>query len=133
MGLDIGDRRIGVAISDSLKISANALTVIQRSDFKSETSILKKILTEHQVETIIAGLPKNMDGTIGDQAKSVQAYCDKLEEELDVPILLWDERLSSKTAEEVLISADVKRKNRKKMIDKVAAAVILQSYLDCHN
>lgn len=130
MGLDIGTKRIGVAISDPLGHIAQALTVIERGKFDSEIQKLREIVAEYQIDEIIVGLPLKLNGTVGSQAKAVMEYIDKLGSTLPIPIRGWDERLTTLVAEKVLLSLDVKRAKRKRIVDKVAASVILQSYLD---
>lgn len=131
LGLDIGDKRIGVAISDDMGWSAHALTVIHRtSNINKEISELKKIIEEYKVEELLAGLPKNMDGTIGPQGKKVIAFVERLKTAIPLPFVLWDERLSTVSAEKTLIEADLSRKKRKGITDKLAAQFILQGYLD---
>lgn len=130
MGLDYGDKTIGVALSDEMGWTAQALTVIRRT---SKAEDLKKIaaLTEsHQVEEIVVGFPKNMNASIGPRARLCMRFADTLEQTLGFPVQLWDERLSTAMAERSLIEADVSRKKRKQVVDQIAAAVILQGYLD---
>lgn len=131
LGLDIGDKRIGVAISDDLGWTAQALTIIHRSsDDKMDVSKLKEIIEEYEVEEILVGLPKNMDGTIGPQGQKVIAFVERLKTAIPLPVALWDERLSTVSAEKTLIEADLSRKKRKGITDKLAAQFILQGYLD---
>lgn len=132
LGLDIGTVRIGIAKSDPLGIIAQPLTVIDAQDRQSVIERLRKIVTEERVEKIIVGLPKNMDGSLGPAAKLVSEWVDLLTKNLSVPIGTWDERLSTKTAERVLIEGDLSRKKRKEHIDKLAAQVILQHYLEAN-
>jgi putative Holliday junction resolvase len=126
LGLDIGEKRIGVAVSDPLGYTAQGISVIKREDVKN----LKKIVSDYNIERVIVGLPKNMDGSIGAQGNKVLAFIEDLKKEIDLPILTWDERLTTKEAERVLLKADLSRVKRKKVIDKLAAVLILQSYLD---
>ncbi|MFZ5595528.1 MAG: Holliday junction resolvase RuvX [Bacillota bacterium] len=131
MGLDLGDRRIGVALSDPLGWTAGGVEVIHRKgDSAAEIRRLKELIDQNGVELIVLGLPKNMDGTIGDRGQKSIDYAGYLEKKLGVPVELWDERLSTVAAEKVLLEADMSRAGRKKKIDKVAAAIILQGYLD---
>lgn len=130
MGLDVGDKTIGVAVSDALGWTAQGLEVIRRvENIDKDLARLGEIIKEYEVEEIVVGLPKNMNGTLGERAQKVLAFVDILKEELGLPIKLWDERLSTVEAEKMLIQADVSRAKRKKVIDKMAACVILQSYL----
>lgn len=130
MGLDIGDKTVGVALSDPLGWTAQGLKTIRRTSIKSDISEIINIVKEYNVEKIISGMPKNMNGTIGSQGEKVMGFCDKLKEHTDVPIEFQDERLTTVAAQKMLIDADVSRQKRKKVIDTVAATYILQGYLD---
>lgn len=129
MGLDVGDKTIGVALSDALGWTAQGLEVIRRSTLDKDLERLQEIIKEYEVEEIVVGLPKNMNGTLGERAQKVLDLVEIFKESLGLPIKLWDERLSTVEAERMLIQADVSRAKRKKVIDKMAACVILQSYL----
>ncbi|MGI5901337.1 MAG: Holliday junction resolvase RuvX [Desulfitobacteriia bacterium] len=128
MGLDFGDKTIGVAISDPLLITAQGVKVIKRSPKDMEE--LENLIKDYQVEKIIIGYPRNMDGTLGERALKTRAFAEKLALEFKLPVELWDERLSTVGAERVLLEADLSRAKRKKVIDKMAAVFILQGYLD---
>lgn len=132
MGLDIGDKTIGVSISDELGWTAQGIEVIRRKEEAPEADFnrLNQLIAEYQVEKVIVGLPKNMNGTIGPRAKLCQEFAHILEERTGLPTQMWDERLSTVAAERVLIAADMRRKKRKQVIDKMAAIMILQGYLD---
>jgi len=130
MGLDVGDKTIGVAVSDLLGLTAQGVTAIRRSDLGEDLQQLARLIEQYEVELVVLGLPKNMDGTIGPQGEKVLAFRDVLERELKIPTVLQDERWSTIEAERLLIHADLSRAKRKKVIDKMAASVILQSYLD---
>lgn len=132
LGLDVGSKTIGVAISDALKITAQGITTIHwdEHDMSSADRELSELIHEHEVSEIIVGLPKNMDGTIGERGEISQIYARRIGRKFDLPVHLVDERLSTVAAERTLIEADVSRKGRKKVIDKMAAVVILQTYLD---
>ncbi len=130
LGLDVGDRTIGVAISDPLGFTAQGITTIRRKSLEMDIEKIKEICNEYQVETIISGLPKNMNGTIGEQAEKVQKFCADLSEHVDIEIKFWDERLTTIAAHRVMIEADMSRKKRKGLVDKIAATYILQGYLD---
>lgn len=130
MGLDVGDKTIGVALSDPLGWTAQGLEVIRRNTLEKDMNRLCQIIDEYAVEKILVGMPKNMNATIGPQGEKVLAFIENLKENIDLPIKTWDERLSTVAAERMLIQADVSRSKRKKVIDKMAAAVILQGYLD---
>jgi len=129
-GLDVGDRRIGVAISDELGWTAQGLEVVQRTRLEADLAALRACFASYEPSTIVVGLPKNMNGTLGPQARKVLAFAADLERALGVPIVLWDERLSTVGAERVLLEADLSRAKRKRVIDKAAAVFILQGYLD---
>jgi putative Holliday junction resolvase len=132
MGLDIGDKTIGVSMSDELGWTAQGLEVIRRKEDSPETDFerLDQLIAEYQVDKVIVGLPKNMNGTIGPRAELCQEFARSLEQRTGVPIKMWDERLSTVAAERVLIAGDVSRKKRKQVIDKMAAVMILQGFLD---
>ncbi|NOX96991.1 MAG: Holliday junction resolvase RuvX [Nitrospirae bacterium] len=130
LGLDVGDKTIGVAISDEMRWTAQAFEVIQRKGLSRDIERIKEILSEYQVKEIIIGLPKNMNGEEGPQAKKVREFLKKLQAQVDLPIKTWDERLTTTAAERTLLEGDLSRAKRKKIIDKVAAQVILQGYLD---
>jgi putative holliday junction resolvase len=130
MGLDVGSHTIGVAVSDELGITAQPIKTIRRKSNEEDLKELEKTLKENEISTIVVGLPKNMDGTVGKQAEYVLKWIRRLEEHVSVPVIPWDERLSTVGASRVLLEADVSRKKRKKVIDKLAAVLILQAYLD---
>lgn len=127
LGLDVGDRYIGVAVSDALGISAQG---IGRIDRKKWRETLPKIIEEYKVKSIVVGLPKMMNGSIGTQGEKVIKFTDELKNTIPVSVTLWDERLSTVSAERVLIQADVSRRKRKSLRDKLSAVIILQNYLD---
>ena len=130
LGLDIGEKRIGVALSDPRGILATALTVLET---KSEDDALKRIAAlarEHDVEHIVVGMPFSLDGSLGPQARRVQSFIETLSKRTELPVVTWDERFSTVDAERVLVEAGVKREKRKKHLDSVAAAIVLQGYLD---
>jgi len=130
MGLDVGDRTIGVAVSDLLMITAQGVTTIKRTNIKNDINELKKLIDEYQVTKIVAGLPKMLDGTIGIQGEKVLAFLEKMKlHHIDLPIELEDERFTTSISEKMLIAADVKRKKRKEVIDKLAAVHILSGYM----
>lgn len=135
IGLDVGSKTIGVAVSDALGWTAQGLTTIKwnENDITSADKQLKDIIREHEVEKAVIGLPKNMNGTIGERGEASQAYGRHIEKIHQIPSVLWDERLTTIAAERVLLEADLSRKKRKKVIDKMAAVMILQGYLDQSN
>ena len=127
----MGTKTIGVALSDATGLIARGLETIRRGPTESDFSRLAKIIADNEVDKIVIGYPKNMNGTIGEKAKFCEAFADKVKERFPaLEVLLWDERLSTVAAEKVLISADLRREKRKKIIDMMAAVVILQNYLD---
>ncbi|HSH24814.1 MAG TPA: Holliday junction resolvase RuvX [Massilibacterium sp.] len=133
LGLDVGTKTIGVALSDELGWTAQGLETIPRDEkqnFQSGIKRIKELVDKYSIEQIVIGLPKNMDGTIGPRAEASKIFAEKVEDKTGVPVVLWDERLTTMAAERVLIEADVSRKKRKKVIDKMAAVMILQGYLD---
>ena len=130
MGLDVGDKTIGVAVSDLMGLTAQGVKTIKRVGKKKDIEALKEIIKERQVNKIVSGFPKNMHGTLGPQGEKVIKFCELLEEETGIKIEYWDERLSTVAAERTLIQGNVRRENRKGVIDMVAAVIILQGYLD---
>jgi putative Holliday junction resolvase len=125
LGIDFGEKRIGLAISDGLGITAQPLAVV------SNIQGIKQVLAERDdVHKIVVGLPKNLKGEIGPQAQKTLVFVEELKKETGLPVLTWDERFSTGQAEKVLIEAGLSRKKRKSVVDKSAAALILQSYLD---
>jgi len=130
LGLDIGDRTIGVAISDPLGFTAQGVTTIRRKSNEKDLEELRKICEEYKVETIVSGLPKNMNGTLGPQSEKVLGFCKLIEENINLPIKMWDERLTTVAAHRVMLEGDLSRAKRKKIVDKMAAMYILQGYLD---
>ena len=130
MALDIGDRRIGVALSDPGRTLSRGLQVIQRRSIEADMALIASLVSEHEVERIIVGHPLRLDGSVGEQARRVEEYAGELEEAVGVPVVFWDESYSTERARQVMIEAGRKRADRKKRLDAVAAAVILQDYLD---
>jgi len=130
MGLDVGDKRLGIALSDELGLTAQPHKTLERKNARQDFEQLRGIVKEYQVVAIVVGLPKNMNGTMGRQARLVSDFAGKIEKDLGVPVILWDERLSTVAAERVLLDADVSRAKRKNRVDRIAAALILQGYLD---
>ncbi|WP_394532390.1 Holliday junction resolvase RuvX [Priestia aryabhattai] len=132
LGLDVGTKTIGVAVSDEMGWTAQGIETIKIADEQMEQSYprLRQLIDEYSVEKIVVGLPKNMNGTIGPRGEACIEFADSVKEKLNIETMMWDERLSTMAAERVLLSADVSRKKRKKVIDKMAAVMILQGYLD---
>lgn len=133
LGLDIGRRRIGVALSDPTRLLAQPLKVIERTSKGQILQVLKGLAREWEIEKVIVGYPRQMSGEVGEEAKWVESYAEELGQELGLPIVLWDERLSTVSAERLLRERGWKRGRRRDWVDAVAAAVILQDYLDSHN
>ncbi|HHV17612.1 MAG TPA: Holliday junction resolvase RuvX [Thermoanaerobacterales bacterium] len=130
LGLDVGEKKIGVAISDELGLIAQGIDVIKRSNDGKDMDIICEIVSKYKVRKIVIGLPKNMNGTLGPSSKAVKDYATKLQNTIEIETDFWDERLTTVAAERTLLEADVSRKKRKEVIDKLAAVLILQSYLD---
>ncbi len=132
MSLDVGSKTIGVAISDELQISAQGLTTLRwdENDMSSADDDLRKIIAEYQIKKIIVGLPKHMNGSIGDRGKISQIYANRLEKKFGLEVILIDERLTTISAERALIEGNMSRKKRKQVIDKMAAVIILQQFLE---
>ncbi len=129
MGLDVGSKTIGVAISDELGITAQGLKTIKRKAMEDDLRELDAIISQFKIEKIVVGLPKNMDGSLGKQAEFVLGWIEDLKNKIQLPVETWDERLSTVEATKTLLKADLSRKKRKGVIDKVAAVLILQGYL----
>lgn len=130
MALDVGDRRIGVALSDPGKVLARSLLVIRRRSMKADMELMRSLVEEHHVERIVVGHPLHLDGGTSEQARRVKFYAAELQRAVGVPVVLWDEALSTDRAREVMIQAGRRRRDREERLDAVAAAVILQDYLD---
>ncbi len=130
LGLDLGAKRIGVALSDELEICATPLTFIKKSSIGKDIEEVLKLVAEHSVGLIVTGMPLNMDGTAGAAAASVNKFIDHLKNKTDLPVETWDERLSTVAVTRVLIEGDTSRAKRKKLVDKLSASYILQGYLD---
>ena len=131
LGLDLGSRTLGVAVSDPSGIIASSYGIIRHDEnYKELVNEVEKIVNEKNIDEIVLGLPKNMNNTLGEKAKLSYIFKDMLEQRLKIKVNLVDERLTTKQATDLLISNDTSRKKRKKVIDAVAATIILQSYLD---
>jgi putative Holliday junction resolvase len=130
LGLDVGDKTIGIAVSDDRGLIALGLTTHHRKSLRDDLLFLQQLVEEYQVSEIVVGLPKNMNGTIGRQGEKVQAFAEKVRAAIAIPLAFWDERLSTVAAERALLEADLGRKKRKQVVDKLAAVLILQGYLD---
>ena len=133
MGLDYGSKTIGVAVSDPMGLTAQGLEIIRREEENKLRKSLRRIeelVQEYQVEEIVLGFPKNMNNTIGERAEKSLQLKETLERRLGLPVVMWDERLTTVEADRTLIEAGVRRENRKKYVDMIAAVFILQGYLD---
>lgn len=133
MGLDYGSKTVGVAISDPLCITAQGIETIQRKEenkLRKTLARIEELVKEYEVEKIVLGFPKNMNNTIGDRAEKSLELKEMLERRTGLPVIMWDERLTTVEAERTLIESNVRRENRKKYVDKIAAVFILQGYLD---
>jgi len=130
MALDYGEVRIGIAFSDMLNIIASSYETYTRRGLGADLEYLAKLAKEKEVDEIVIGLPKNMDGTEGERAEATRSFGEKLEKLTNLKIKYFDERLTSVSAEKFLIQADMRREKRKQVIDKISATIILQNYLD---
>ncbi|WP_144486712.1 Holliday junction resolvase RuvX [Bacillus pumilus] len=135
LGLDLGTKTLGVAISDEMGWTAQGIETIKIDEAGGDFGLsrLSEIVSQYGMDKIVLGFPKNMNGTVGPRGEASQSFAKVLENTYNVPVVLWDERLSTMAAEKMLISADVSRQKRKKVIDKMAAVMILQGYLDSLN
>lgn len=139
MGLDVGDRTIGVAVSDGLNLTAQPRETIRRGSIKEDIDRLVDLILKNNIITIVIGLPLNMNGTLGPQGEKTKAFAQKLEKKLkysdriegkQVEIVFWDERLTTSAAQRALIEVDMRREDRRQVVDTVAAVFILQNYMD---
>lgn len=134
-GLDVGSKTIGFAVSDPFGWTAQSITTIKwnEKDIYSADRSLRELFAEHNVEKVVVGYPKHMNGTVGDRGMKSEQYAKHIEKRMKLPTELWDERLSTSAAERTLLEADMSRKKRGEIIDQVAASIILQSYLDAQS
>ena len=130
LGLDVGTKTVGLALSDISRIVATPLETIRRTKFTKDAERLKALIAEHDVGGLILGLPVNMDGTEGPRCQGVRQFARNMSEKVDLPMAFWDERLSTRAVERMLIDADASRKRRGELVDKLAAGYILQGALD---
>ena len=134
MGLDFGSKTVGVAVSDSLLITAQGVEIIRRKEenkLRRTLARIEELILEYQVEEIVLGYPKNMNATEGERARLTEEFRDKLERRTGVPVAMWDERLTTVAADKAMIEMGIRRENRKEYVDMIAAQLILQGYLDC--
>ena len=133
LAFDVGHKRIGVAVSDALGITAQGVETVTRKSNKKLRQTLARIealIEEYAVSKVVLGLPKNMNNTLGERVEKTLAFKEMLERRTNLPVVMWDERLTTNAAEQILIESGVRRENRKSVIDKIAAVLILQGYLD---
>ena len=132
LGLDLGSKTLGVACSDPTALLASGIETFTfpEENYELPLDYVKRFIDNNKVGLVVLGHPKNMNGTIGFQGQKVEAFRDRLKEMIAVPIVLWDERLSTKMANQAMLQGDLSRKHRKEIVDKLAATIILQSYLD---
>ena len=133
LGLDFGSRTVGVAVSDGLLLTAQGVETIERKDenkLRKTAARIEELVKEYEITTIVMGLPKNMNNTEGERVEKTKAFGEMLERRTGLPVVYWDERLTTIAAEQVLMESGVRRENRKAVIDKIAACFILQGYLD---
>ena len=133
MGLDLGSKTVGVAISDPMLITAQGIEIIRRKDenkLRQTLARIEALIVEYEVEEIVLGLPKNMNGTLGERAELSLAFQEKLERRTGLPVVMWDERLTTVAADRAMMEAGIRREDRRDHVDKIAACFILQGYLD---
>ena len=133
LGLDVGDKKIGVSLSDPTLLIAQGLTLYRRGSLEEDLKEFKRIVKEHEVGEIVIGLPRDLSGNIGARAKSVMGFADRVREAIDRPVNLWDERFSTNEAHRVFDMAEVRHKKRKPYLDIMASQIILQGYLDARS
>ena len=134
LGLDFGSKTVGVAVSDGLLLTAQGIETIERKDeskLRKTCARIEELIAEYEATEIVLGLPKNMNNTEGERVEKTKAFGEMLERRTGLPVHYWDERLTTVAAEQILMESGVRRENRKAVIDKVAAGLILQGYLDC--
>jgi len=130
LGIDVGDKRIGIAVTDPLQITAQGVMTLRRKTRDDDLEAFRQLIEKYELKKIVAGLPLNMDGTESAQTRKTQNFCQFIKKRLNVEIIYIDERLTSSWSEKILIEGNVSRKNRKEFIDTLAAQMILQSYMD---
>lgn len=133
MGLDLGSKTVGVAISDPLLITARGIEIIRRKEenkLRQTLARIEALIEEYGVDTIVLGLPKNMNDTLGERAQLSLEFKEKLERRTGLPVVMWDERLTTVAADKAMMEAGIRREKRKDYVDKIAACLILQGYLD---
>ena len=133
LGLDLGEKRIGISLSDALGWTAGPLSAVQRIGWKKDLAALRSLIAEHEVQRVVVGLPIQMDGTEGEMARRTQEFVARFRLTVSIPVETWDERLTTVQAERILVEADLRRDKRREVIDSLAACLILQGYLDYRN
>ncbi len=136
MGLDFGSKTVGVAVSDSLLLTAQGVEIVHRKEenkLRQTLARIEELIVEYEVEEIVLGYPKNMNNTLGERIKLTNEFKEKLERRTGLPVILWDERLTTVAADKIMIEAGIRREDRKQHVDKIAAVLILQGYLDYRN
>lgn len=137
MGLDYGSKTVGVAVSDALQITAQGIEIVRRKQenkLRQTLARIEELIVEYEVEKIVLGLPKNMNDTVGERAEKSLQFQEMLERRTGLPVVMWDERLTTVSADKAMMEAGIRRENRKEYVDSIAAALILQGYLDrCRN
>lgn len=130
MGLDVGTKTVGIAVSDALGITAQGVTTLRRQNIREDLAALKRLCEAHEVSTLVVGLPLNMDGSEGPRAEASRRFGEAAAKATGLPVLYWDERLTTVAAQRVLLEADVSRKKRREVVDQLAAQLILQGWMD---
>ena len=136
MGLDFGSKTVGVAVSDSLLLTAQGVEIIRRKDenkLRQTLARIEELIVQYEVEEIVLGLPKNMNATEGVRVELTNEFKDKLERRTGLPVVMWDERLTTVAADKIMMESGIRRENRKEYVDMIAATLILQGYLDRKN
>lgn len=137
MGLDYGSKTVGVAVSDALQITAQGVEIVRRKQenkLRQTLARIEELIVEYEVEKIVLGFPKNMNDTVGERAERSLQFQEMLERRTGLPVVMWDERLTTVSADKAMMEAGIRRENRKEYVDSIAAALILQGYLDrCRN
>jgi putative Holliday junction resolvase len=130
LGLDVGDRRIGMAVSDDLAMAAHGLPTVERTTLQADAGAVLRVVAEYDAREVVVGLPKNLDGRIGPQAQRTLRFIEGLRGRTPVPVVPWDERLTTQSAERAMLEAGLGWRQRRAKLDQVAAVLILQNYLD---
>ncbi len=133
LGLDFGSKTVGVAVSDPLFLTAQGVEIIRRekeSKLRKTFARIKELIDQYEVASIVLGYPKNLNGTEGDRCEKTNAFKEELEQKFSVPVILWDERLTTVSADNIMMESGIRRENRKEYVDEIAAMLILQGYLD---